>query len=1216
MPTIADLNIGTAIDPAGIDAGLGQVARKIESFARSVDSSGAGLELAEDIIGGLKRKFSAAQSEMQAALESGLLDPAGLADLAERASSEYTSGLKKGLGSLAVKGLVTDDVRRQFEAAFGRMGDSSAQAFATTFAAASQHIDTLIGGQQSAGTQVESVKGLQQAEVALEASLKATTLTLDQRMQVAQQLSRVQDQLTASSGATAQALRQTAAAQAASAVTAREAAVQAAVAAMDVRQGYEGDIEALQRYARTVDITSRTSVAAFRESVQAQIELGESVNVPLAQLEKLDRLLKRVDSQAANARGVGKFVDNTTSEFTKLGNRAGNAIVGIGFALDGLAQSGASAENAAHSILRTIASLGVAFGPTGLIVSGVAASTDAIITIFTKTRDEMKKATDAALSELDRLNHAGANAAALAANTISQGNPFAATGDERVGLSGLKRQKAELEAYIATIKASEKYRQLEASVQRLRAMGVTQVEAYTVQQKGLLHGLDEQLASVEGRIAPMQQRLDNIVGLTHRLASAEAERAATGARLAKEADAAAKALNAGALETRVANIAAAASIAQAALAQIPAALAGVDAGVAANTEAARRFVAVYQSTALEAFDEVTRRIKQHGPVLDEELAKLAQMRSQLAALPIVQMLRLEQPKVTPRIHVVAVVDSVEAPPNIAPITVPLTFDETKLQGLATHLADLTAARRAVEAAGLGDETQRRAGQEAQGVLALTGAWQRYVGTLVEGHASTEELAEASKRFQRILRDAGIDANALGLSLDNPGDGLDQAAQAAHRLGDAFGGVGDSVGDVLSSISDVKKALKTLKAPGLSFGESLAGAASILGAIGTVGNILGSIGQPSQTQLEHDRILSENNQQLAELKLSLDRFGETAGSIGATRDSLARILANPATAGAEQLASNGIGVVSDAGMKQLAAIAAQAGTSLAELNKVAKDNGITLLDENGHLVAGSLEQLAEAIGTTTDILTRWGRSFDDQRRLLGLERRASGVDTSPAQQIDDLIGLITDQTGAGIDSLFAGIDTSTKAGQEQLRLVIKNLIHAIREGGLSLEELGGFGSATEFGGALDALLDSLDALRGGVDGVTDSLLNVPEIFKLARVRFESALPEIPGAATPPATPTPRVPPVVVPPEPPVVIPPLVFPEDASVSIRDAQFQDLLEALRATTPAGRSTDSGEMTFTGPIYVDARTKPVREAWEETVAMLRQDARSGGNPLAGVAR
>jgi hypothetical protein len=587
----------------------------------------------------------------------------------------------------------------------------------------------------------------------------------------------------------------------------------------------------------------------------------------------------------------------------------------------------------------------------------------------------------------------------------------------------------------------------------------------------------------------------------------------------------------------------------------------------------------------------------------------------------------------PTVHLTGVVDAIKVPAEAPQVKVPVILQFQQFDEMAKHLADLDAARRAAESAGLSDEASRRAGEEAAQVLVLTAAWRKYVQTLIDGHASAEELAEAMRRFEEIAKSAGAE------DLTKSEHALRAAAQAARNLGDEFGGVTDSLGTVLSSVDDLQSALNDLKAPKLSGFGALAALASGAGAIASLVSGLGSIFGPSPAQQAHDRILQDNNQALANLSSALDRFGETASSIGNAQQGVAAIVGSDIR----------FGEPSDQPTDRAREILAQYGLTLEQVNKIAKDNGITLLD-HGRVVDDAFTQLAEALGITADILTHWGKAFDDQRKLQDLEFRAQGITRTPAEHVNDLLDSITAQTGDAIDAKLRGLSAGTEGGRDAIRDAVFDLLERVRLNDISLDDLGEFKNVQEFVDSLGLTLDGLDAFNEGLDAVTDSLLNVPQIFKLARVRFESMLPEIPITPGTPAGP-PQVP-TTVPPEPPVAIPPLVIDslgrlpdvlatlpsgmaestdrlgnmlpgvmrgalDGASVGIVDNQFDALLDALRATVPAtGAASDrgSGDLTINGDVYVDARTKPVRQAWDETLAMLRQDSRSGAIPLAGV--
>ena len=1069
MATIASLDIGTALDTSGIGRGVSAIEQQLAQAGARINGKNTGFELADDIISGATKQLLARQNEMQEALEQGLLNPSQLAEAAEKAGKEYKSALAKGVGNLAVQHLVTDEVRQKFEVAFGRIGNSAAIAFNNTFAEVSAQIDTQIAGAQFAGTAAESLAGLRQAETVLQAALKTTTLTMEQRVQVAAQLERVQGALATSTRTTAQVMNQSA--------------------------------QAGQRAAESAGLMSR-------------------------------------------------FINRSTGDFTALGRRASGALVGISFALDGIVQGGGKAIDSVHGVLRTVASVAPAFGPEGLIVSAVAAGTDAIIGMFTETRTQMEKTQDDFERRLkDMQDAADSTGLQHQIEIIDIGAP-----------SGGKSLFGEFNTGgLLDLRA-----QLALAQKQLDAMNNNPGEALA---KGLF-AAGKSAESLEIQIASLNKQIDDL----------EAKRA----RLTKAVFA-------------------------------PAVPVGGRSGLIPEVDTEASIKAV-----------------------DDLVDHLTRGMAALAAFGAAG----------PTVHMTGVVDAVRVPRDLPPVEVPLTFNEQQFQDMAKRLADLDSARKATQSAGLDDEAALLAAKEAAEVLALTAAWRKYVETLIAGGASAEELAAALQMLENALKKAGADGKDIGKGLERSGDGLDAAAQAAHRLGNAMGGVGDNIADVLSSIDDVKRALATMKAPDLNFGGLLGGFSSIFGgAVGIFNTVSGLMG-PSPLEQERNRILQQNNDALEALKASVDRSIDSAGNVQDAGEALARVRA---AGNVEGLANSGALAGGEAAAALLRKQLKEFGSSFAELDKIAKDNGITLLDEKGRLVAGSLEQLQEALGITTDILTTWGKSFDDQQRLADLARHAGLTENTPADQLADTVKNLEAQVGPAFAGFLSSFDEAGELAsadaRERLRKVIQQMVVAIQNKAITLDDIPGFKDVNEFGGALDAALNGLDAFDEGLGKVTDSLLNVPEIFKLARVRFESALPEDLGVPQ-----GPPVPPVTVPPEPPVVIPPLVFDslkdlprvlatlpgsmadstdrlgnvlpsvmrgalDGASVGIQDNQFDALLDALRATVPTGAATDrGGDTNFNGPIYVDARTKSVDQALDEMVEAMRRRSRAGALPLAGV--
>jgi len=117
--------------------------------------------------------------------------------------------------------------------------------------------------------------------------------------------------------------------------------------AKQVATEFNADIEALKLYGRQVDVTNKDAVAAFRQSVQAQIELGEETGASAAQLAKLDAMLRQVDRDAqqgasATAKSYDQINPRVKSAATSFALLSQAALTGQG-SMAGLANAGALA---------------------------------------------------------------------------------------------------------------------------------------------------------------------------------------------------------------------------------------------------------------------------------------------------------------------------------------------------------------------------------------------------------------------------------------------------------------------------------------------------------------------------------------------------------------------------------------------------------------------------------------------------------------------------------------------------------------------------------------------------------------------------------------------------------------------------------------------------------------------------------------------------------
>ncbi|HWG53867.1 MAG TPA: hypothetical protein VN677_11295, partial [Gemmatimonadaceae bacterium] len=199
MPqTVADLVLGTSVDPSGITAGLQSVSAQIERTLAKSATVQTGANLADSIISGLAGRFSQEQEELAEQVAKGIISPGAFATASAVAVDEFKHGLSAGLGQLAVGGQMTDSIREQFEAAYGAAGAAAGEAFTRSLHAVTGQTSTLISGLQIPTLKADATQALVAEERAFQAALLAGNLDLEQRIRVTQELTRVQDALAAS----------------------------------------------------------------------------------------------------------------------------------------------------------------------------------------------------------------------------------------------------------------------------------------------------------------------------------------------------------------------------------------------------------------------------------------------------------------------------------------------------------------------------------------------------------------------------------------------------------------------------------------------------------------------------------------------------------------------------------------------------------------------------------------------------------------------------------------------------------------------------------------------------------------------------------------------------------------------------------------------------------------------------------------------------------
>jgi hypothetical protein len=93
-----------------------------------------------------------------------------------------------------------------------------------------------------------------------------------------------------------------------------------------------------------------------------------------------------------------------------------------------------------------------------------------------------------------------------------------------------------------------------------------------------------------------------------------------------------------------------------------------------------------------------------------------------------------------------------------------------------------------------------------------------------------------------------------------------------------------------------------------------------------------------------------------------------------------------TAGASTIAAG-----SQDGVDEFQRILREAGVSLTELDQIARDHGITLLDDEGRILASAFQALIPVLNDAILQLTTFGTSLTDQRAIAEPRSALAGID---------------------------------------------------------------------------------------------------------------------------------------------------------------------------------------------------------------------------------
>jgi hypothetical protein len=410
-------------------------------------------------------------------------------------------------------------------------------------------------------------------------------------------------------------------------------------------------------------------------------------------------------------------------------------------------------------------------------------------------------------------------------------------------------------------------------------------------------------------------------------------------------------------------------------------------------------------------------------------------------------------------------------------------------------------------------------------------------------------ADVLRQVDAMMKELGIDGRTFNDELERTDAILDRISIGIRGIGEIFEALGveakearELVRGLNLAVDSIKQVRATLRArrerstedpfdlskpfdPGFNVSEMVALFSGIAGTIGSVVSIIGAvqsiISSQSRMQQEHNEIIRKNNENLEEMTSQLRGFTLSVGNQLRVQRAVVDPRVQDAIRGAaprqalEAIGTLPLGSTMEAINKELGRF----GLTFADINRVAKENGITLLDKKGRVVAGAFDQLAKAIGINVELLTTYGDTLADQTAALDLRSDVFDVEQTPQQIIKDQVGLLAKLAPELFAQFFAGVDLSDIAAVEAAN---RRLTEALLSGALDLSAFGGLLDKDELVRIITGVERGLDGLSEGLDKATESILNVPTWFRTNQVRFESVdpfIPEIPKAPEGPPTPLP-------------------------------------------------------------------------------------------------
>lgn len=530
--------------------------------------------------------------------------------------------------------------------------------------------------------------------------------------------------------------------------------------------------------------------------------------------------------------------------------------------------------------------------------------------------------------------------------------------------------------------------------------------------------------------------------------------------------------------------------------------------------------------------------------------------------------------------------SLQSKPKLEIVTAFIPPTDADFRNLQAQIERLTTKQGLVDLAQL-------TGNKAFEAQAITDFQRAYDQAIV----SVRNIADAIRQSNlplavqlALLLRLGAIAKGIPQPLNQAADRLTQFVTAGRgivQIASQFSNLNRNILQVVGSILDAAQAMKQFneaKKQKDTLGQ-ISGALGVAGAAVSFGGAIGELlfGAARRAQKELERVIRENTNAIAENNLILKGFNNTFGAQGVFLSIIDRLI-GPATrliAARENFSATSTGssrALIDAQQDFIAAINAT-GLTIHEMDAIAKQFNITLLDSEGRIIPQAFLQLQEQIRKTREALFKFQTTVEDVSLERRLRNAVGNVPETPEQIISDTLQDLRKLAPELFERFFDAIDFSDGLSQNELaeiRRQSKQLVEDFFSGVIGPDDLPGFETPQEFEQFVLRWLDALNSMADAANEVTKALVNVPEGFKIERARFNATDPFVNQNIIR------QIPPFVPPPP---------------------------TTTHGSLPTGVVPGGGTViNVSGPVTIDAKDRSMEAAFSDLQVLLKRKARAMG--------